>query len=209
MARQAVECFLAQSYANKELIILDDLEDRSFVAGSSCFEFTAVPILYYLSATRSIPEKRNAANALAFGDVILTVDSDDWSDPARMADQVRLLEQSGKSCVGYHSMLFAHSDGKVYKYIGAPDYAIGTSLTYTKQWWLDHPFPTEKNIGEDNAMVRSAQLAHQIVSVDAGALMVARIHPDCTSQKSLANFGGAAHSFIPMTVDDLPSGFPR
>lgn len=62
------------------------------------------------------------------------------------------------------------------------DFAIGTSLCYRKDWWSVHPFPPVQRC-EDTAFVETAQKAGQLVSVDAGDLMVATIHPGNTSPR--------------------------
>lgn len=208
LARQAVDCFLSQTYPHKELVILDDHADRSFPNGSGELPAHA-PVLYFMHSSRVIAEKRNVANALAFGDVLMHWDSDDFSSPDRMAHQVHMLGDYGKSVVGYHSMLFAHENGSVYKYIGPPDYAIGTSLAYLKSWWVDHRFSEDRSNTEDNRMVRQAQLEKQIVSVDAGHRMVARIHLNSSTQHRLDDKGGSMHSFVPKLPSDLPEAFLR
>lgn len=73
-----------------------------------------------------------------------------------------------------------------WRYKGSPNYALGTSLCYTRSWWKANPFkPT--SVGEDNEMVWAAQRANQIVSDDAGEMMYATIHPGNTSPRNIAD----------------------
>ena len=44
-------------------------------------------------------------------DLIAHWDSDDWSHPRRLEEQVALLEGSGKACVGYRELLFWDTRG--------------------------------------------------------------------------------------------------
>ncbi len=197
-ARQALESFLDQTYPEKELLILDDIDDPSFPDG--------VPhghrILRWLSNSRLIAKKRNDLCGYAAGPIIMHFDSDDWSAPDRMADQVERLEMSGAAVTGYHSILFF--DGRVFKYIGSPNYAVGTSLAFTKEWWAKFPFPenVQDGIGEDNEFVCNAYNRGRLCSVDGGSMIVARVHVDNTSKKDVDGFKfvGAA--------DSLPKGFP-
>jgi hypothetical protein len=96
-----------------------------------------------------------------------------------------MLNESERSVVGFHSMRF--TDGaKWWKYEGTRNYALGTSLCYRREWWQKHPFES-KNIGEDNAFVAVASAAKQLISDDAGELMVAMNHPGNTSPRSMGD----------------------
>ena len=132
---------------------------------------------------RTIGEKRNLGTRLALGDVVASWDDDDWSAPGRLDDQIRTMWQSGRAVTGYHTMLFTDGDCW-WKYRGAANYALGTSLCYRKSWWERHEF-SAKQVGEDGDFGREADLAGQLISVDAGDLMVASIHKGNTSPRRL------------------------
>jgi hypothetical protein len=105
-------------------------------------------------------------NECIYPDIILHWDSDDWSHPNRIAEQVALLESSGKQCVGYRDMLFwrlcpgcwtgnswlplcpkccPHCKGlggEAWLYANRqPTYCLGTSLCYWRSVWEAKPFP--------------------------------------------------------------------
>jgi O-antigen biosynthesis protein len=196
-ARQAVECFLGQTYPLKELIIVDD-EDLS------SFEQCPLGVRYERNTTRySVGEKRNRCCALAQGEIVCHFDSDDWSHPERIADQVGRLEETGKAVTGYSSILFY--DHRVpmwgrYVYTDSPPYALGTSLCYLKSWWLDHPF-TDSLIGEDNNFIAAANQANQFTSVEGLRMMVARVHESNISPKDIGDYR-------PITPEMIPAGYP-
>ncbi len=180
----AVNSFIMQTYPNKQLIILDDRQEPSFT------EVPRSPAVSYLrSDSRSIAEKRNILCGLAAGDLVCHLDDDDFSAPERIADQVQRLEASGKPVTGYHSMLFYESNPeRAAKYVNnAPNfYALGTSLMYRREWAMAHPFRLDKDAwGEDNNFVSDARSEGNLISVDAGQLMVARAHAGNTNQKDL------------------------
>jgi glycosyltransferase involved in cell wall biosynthesis len=205
-AAQALKCFLDQTYPEKELIILDDMDDRSFDEKIG-FMWPDVRYFVFPGSRFNIPYKRNRCCEVAHGETIMHWDSDDWSAPDRMANQVSTLEESGRQVTGFHSMLFyeEHS-GRCFKYLNDESYALGTSLTYLKSFWQSHPFNETLKDGEDNQFVKEAMRATQLVSVDAGQLMVARIHPNNTSPKDL---GGTQTSYVPVPRETLPEGFFR
>jgi len=201
-AHQALECFLAQTYPEKELIILDDDEERSFPEPRRYSN-----VRYFWESSKPIPCKRNRAIELSSGDIIMHFDSDDWSSPERMADQVERLEVSGKAVTGYHSMLFKiEPSGQWIQYVGDSSYALGTSLCYRRSFWKDHYFrsgPEHPNVGEDNEFVKDARQAGELISVPAGAMMWARIHDQNTSVKRFDN----NLQYRPVLRDAVPSGF--
>lgn len=201
LARQSVECFLAQDYAWKELIILDDADLPSFTDGLDD------PNIRYERAVRrrSIPAKRNELCKMAVGCLIAHWDSDDWNHPSRLSHQVELLQQSGKSVAAYRTLLFHGPEvDSVYRYIGAQDYGLGTSLMYTQDWWRRGPFKESLKIGEDSDMVYRAADAKEIISVDGEGYIVARVHDDNTAKKRVWE-----KEYRRLTVADLPAGYPH
>ena len=203
-AAQAVDSFLAQTYPNKELLICDDIDDPAFPGGVK----TGHPILRFLSNSRSIAEKRNDLCELSAGSIIAHFDSDDWSAPDRLADQVARLEESRKAVTGYSSMIFF--DGQnLGRYLGMANYALGTSLCFRREWWKWHKFPvatqidaiTQLAIGEDNEFVAEAMNQHEIMSVEGLGMMVARVHPGNSSRKNMGDYS-------PIDLNRLPEGFP-
>lgn len=102
-----------------------------------------------------------------------------------MARQISMLDGSGVTVAGFHSMRF--TDGESWwKYKGAPNYSLGTALCYRREWWQRNPFKPMP-IGEDNEFVYAAQAAGKIISEDAGDLMHATIHPGNTSPRMIAD----------------------
>lgn len=195
LAKKALQCFLRQDYDRKSIVVVDDEEEPSFPNG-----LDVVP--YFRSPERRIGAKRNLACQAAPGDIIMHFDSDDWSDPRRMADQVARLQQSGKMVAGYHSMFFySEFGGTAYKYENDASYAIGTSLAYTRFFWENHPFADPADDHEDNAFVKQALDCQQLASVDAHSLMVARIHKGNMVAKELGP------NYRPVSVETLPEGF--
>jgi hypothetical protein len=152
MVARAVKSFLAQSFHGARLLV---------------FETGPVPIVRDPSwsvdwATNyghvaSIGALRNAANTCVGADILLHWDSDDWSHPNRIAEQVALLQSSGAECVGYNEMLFWRvapcgrndctgggcckgSEAWLY-HSAVPNYAVGTSMCYWREAWERNPFP--------------------------------------------------------------------
>jgi O-antigen biosynthesis protein len=178
-ALEALACYRAQTWDERELVIVDDADDRSFPEGVYLYG-----VQYHLLEKRlTIGAKRNIACSRARGSIIAHFDDDDWSAPERLEDQVIRMVNAGKGVTGYRSMRF--TDGvKWWQYTGAEDYALGTSLVYTREYWARNPFKTECIFGEDSHFIWAARRSSDIVTVDAGSMMWARNHAGNTDPRS-------------------------
>jgi glycosyltransferase involved in cell wall biosynthesis len=192
----AIACFLRQTYENRELAILDD--------GTDSLE-NIVPdderIIYLRDRKgRSLDKKRNMLCGLAHGEIICNWDDDDWYDPQRIAEQVMLLEESGKAVTGYHQFFYWDEISRKayeYRYGGKGHYASGSSQCFFKEWWKSHHFPELPS--EDSAFSFMASNAGQLISVYGGGMMVARAHAGSTQKHhfGLGSFPGAPSSALP------------
>ena len=146
MARRAAESFAAQTYERKVLSIWQ--------------------------RPGTIGALRNIANEKVDADIIVHIDDDDISHPARIAEQVSLLQATGADVVGYNELLFwreprhepidvtaiegprhfidAVAPGEAWLYTSqVKSYFLGTSMCYWRKTWEQNPFP-DKNAGCDD-----------------------------------------------------------
>jgi glycosyltransferase involved in cell wall biosynthesis len=199
--RAALECFRAQDWAHKELVVVDDGQDR---VGDLCRD---VPNCHYVSLDgpkQPIGVKRNRGAEAAVGEILCAWDDDDWSAPSRITDQVERLLASGKAVSGYHSMLF-WDGAQAFRYKGAYDYSLGSALCYRKEFWREHAFISEDHRRwEDNVFVQDARNEGQIVCADAGQMMVARIHAGNTAPKKPRENPQQWH---PVNRSEIPEAF--
>ncbi len=199
MVDRAIRSFHSQTYQNKVLQIFD--------SGMPFLELEQPPgvdIVRSFSVTgpRPIGTLRNEVNEFASqggADVIAHWDSDDWSAPGRLTDQVDLLESSGADVVGYSEMLFwkhpmvADRDrsgeresfppmpklvpqpGEAWLYSSPnPNYCIGTSLLYRAEAWRRRPFK-HLNTAEDTEFCNHMKCSATSAGVRE-PLMIASIH---------------------------------
>jgi glycosyltransferase involved in cell wall biosynthesis len=139
---RAIQCFERQTHRDAELLILADGEDVRDLLPADDPRVR----LIHLEKPLNIGDKRNFGCERAAGDVIAHWDDDDHSEPERLADQIRRLDESGKSVTGFRSMRF--TDGiDWWKYNGTHNYALGTSLVYRREWWRANRFKSVQ-IGE-------------------------------------------------------------
>lgn len=137
--------------------------------------------------------------AVAFKpDLIAHFDHDDWSAPNRLAEQVKFMESSGAPVVGYSDMPFYDEvRDRVLLYDSRnPNYALGTSLMYRREFWEAHPFPDQN---DEDTTWQNAGVAQHVRSCSSlfkvcgcpepdGPRMFATIHKGNTSPKAGARF---------------------
>jgi glycosyltransferase involved in cell wall biosynthesis len=188
---QVVECFLSQTYADKELVILDE------AASSWQGEFPhPEPSVHYhfipdTGARMTTGRKRNAVNELTTGEIIAHFDDDDWSHPDRLQSQFDTLFRANVDLVGYHDILYYRvNDRSLWKYMyqGRPQpYATGTSQMYFKAAWRSHPF-VHRVVGEDSEFSFDFCRRGRLFSEEGKKMIVAYAH---ASNSYVPNFGNA------------------
>ena len=190
LTRKAVACFEGQTYRAKRLVIYD----TSKAAGEIVRYHGHFQRVVIGGSQQTMGEMRNTANAFADpGEVIVQWDSDDFSDPNRIAEQVALLQSSGADCVGFNEMLFWREPspelpcGEAWLYNNPnPTYALGTSLCYWRESWSRKPFAAT-NVGEDLQFCTGLKVLGLSSLTEMGSIagcdprMIARIHPGNTS----------------------------
>jgi glycosyltransferase involved in cell wall biosynthesis len=165
----AIDCWLRQSYPDRELVILDDGEPVEDLIPKDS------RIGYHRSEGMTTGSKRNLCNELARGEIIVHFDDDDFSAPERIADQVGRLQASGLPVTGYGTLIFwdaVASQAKQYR-SSVAGYVCGTSLAYLRSFWQTHRFP-DKQQASDNAFVYP--ILRRIAAADGSRHIVARIH---------------------------------
>lgn len=129
-----------------------------------------------------IGRKRNYCCELATGEIIAHWDDDDWSYRGRLGEQVAAI-QSGHPVVGYRNLHFYDErTRKAHIYTGAPDYIVGTSMCYRREWWEAHKFG-DLAVGEDNDFRDRARSV--LLALDGLGKMVALSHAGGTSPRVL------------------------
>jgi hypothetical protein len=184
LSQTALDCWRAQTWKERELVILDDADDPSFPEPPN-----EEGVRYCRTLRMTIGAKRECLCDMARGEVVIHFDSDDWSDPGRIAEQVTLLLSTGKPMSGYHSLLFWDMrQARGYTWKGSEGFAIGTSMCYTKEFWRAHRWPEYSGMphsprfdGTDVEIVRQAQKHGGIATLEGRQMCIARAHGGNTS----------------------------
>lgn len=180
MLRRAVACFLAQSYAPRELVILyedDDEETRSFV--HQLREPTLRSVEVPAAPKRSLGELRNLARRAANGDFVAQWDDDDWYAPTRLSEQLAALRDHGRAgCVLLRWFMYDCLDDTAY--VSGPRAWEG-SIVAAQDALPDYPHLVR---GEDTAAIEAMLERKQLVALDRPQLYVYTVHGSNTWQRS-------------------------
>lgn len=189
MVRRAIASWRAQTYKHKRLLIWDSSPGLTHDHEDEQERIFHMPAPLPIAAT--IGALRNEANRFAClagdeGELIAHWDSDDWSHPRRLEEQVALLEASGKQCVGYRELLFwdtrdVHerpNQAWIYRN-HQQNWAAGASLLYRRELWESQPFDDAPH--EDQRWMMTPAVSGQCLSVvglgkGIDPRMVCRIH---------------------------------
>jgi glycosyltransferase involved in cell wall biosynthesis len=178
---QAIAYFARQDYPDRELLVLDDGEDRvaDLIPDDPRIRYVA------LDGPLILGEKRNCACELARGEIIAHWDDDDWQSPTRLSYQVRELERHGADLCGPGRAIFfdpAAARAWQYEYPQAQrPWIAGNAMCYRRQLWAENPFAPMR-VGEDTQFIWNPRVGRPLV-LDEHRFFAALVHPDNTSRK--------------------------
>jgi glycosyltransferase involved in cell wall biosynthesis len=172
-AADAVRMFKEQTYPAKELVIIDDMMERSFPLGVD-----GDGIQYHIAPRLTIGAKRNLAVSRSAGDIIAHWDSDDVYSVDRLAFQAAMLT-ADLELVGFNQMEFVDTEGAGrWMYHASDCFPIGVSMVYWRSTWDARHFP-DVNTGEDVQF----GMGRKVRCVPADGRIIARVHGGNTSEK--------------------------
>lgn len=177
---QAIGYFLRQDYPRRELVILDDGDDRvrDLVPDMPSIRYVAV------SERLRLGSKRNAAIEAGSGDIILHWDDDDWMGAQRITRQVRALLAEDADICGSSAVRFCEvATGRLSVYRYPPSerrWLYGATLCYRRALWQQKPFEP-LDIGEDTRFVW-AHPQGRVVDLGEFPDFVAIVHDNNTSR---------------------------
>jgi hypothetical protein len=164
---QSIRLFIAQDYANRELVILDDGEDEVsdlVPAGAS--------VRYVRMKGRStIGEKRNVGAQDTDADIVVQWDDDDWYGPSRLSRQVGPLVAGRADLTAIHKSWLADLDeGRFYRRRFQPQrlsesLAVGTIAMTTDLWRRSGRYPDASKREDITMFLRATDIGAHVESV--------------------------------------------
>lgn len=190
MTGRAIRAFEAQTYQNALLMIWDTSDTASEEFQHSTKRASLVYVRARYDALRTIGSLRNdAVNLAKPAEILCTWDSDEWSSPKRLAEQVALLQSSGADLVGYRDMLFWRQKEKQAWLYSGQHAPVGTSFCYWRRVWEQHRFPDLPVPGNPLSPAEDTVWAHGLrvetvssLAADGEPRMIAAIHEGNTQK---------------------------
>jgi glycosyltransferase involved in cell wall biosynthesis len=195
----AIRYFMAQDYENKELIILDDGEDRIEDL------IPDIPNIHYYPLEKKITlgAKLNLACKYAKGNLIANWDDDDWYADWRLKYQAESLMNSGAQVCGINKLLYLDlRDKNTFQYVYPKEqrvWLLGSSLFYKKELWNINRF-ADINVGMDGLFVWKTKPENVLVLGD-NRFSVHMVHRNNISPKDVS--GSWWHAHPPEEIMDL------
>ncbi len=90
-AQRSIQCFQQQTYANRELVIIDDGPDDALEQWIDHLDDSRIIYIHLPDENRSLGELRNQAVEKSTGDYVAQWDDDDLSDPLRLELQMAVI----------------------------------------------------------------------------------------------------------------------
>lgn len=175
----ALQCFRAQIWPKKELIVIDDGTDPvgDLLDGHPGVRYASVPCRMTLGA------KRNLACELARGELIAHWDDDDWYSPRRLVEQMAPILAQHCDVTGLvtthvlemPSARFWTLSGNLHQRMFMGDIVGGTLLFPKSLLQQGFRYP-EMNLAEDAALIRQFTQRHKRVQrvADPGLFIYVR-----------------------------------
>jgi len=198
----SIKHFLKQSYRNKELIIVDDgNEPIDTLIPSHVNNIKHVK----LSSHHTLGHKRNIANSLACGDIIIHWDDDDWMAKNWIATQVNALLKSKGDITGITKAYYFDPKKQLawlYTYPQtARNWVLGGSLCYWRSFWTNNQFK-HMTVGEDAEFLWSKN-TKTITPHQNNSGYVCLIHNENTSPKDTNSHYW--NKILPQYIEELMS----
>jgi glycosyltransferase involved in cell wall biosynthesis len=157
LAQRAIQCFLAQTYAPRELLIVND-GDHSYcdvIPVELPIDVTITELHLETEENNTLGELRNLGLDTARGEFIAQWDDDEWYHPDRLAIQISSIEQSQKAaCALKWTLMHIDSEELVNNPFRA-DAGLATPGTIVHRR-TDARYPAQRK-GEDSVFIRSVK----------------------------------------------------
>lgn len=182
---QSLRCFTAQTYPNKELVIVATGINLESVL--EAYQDQNVYCIYFptVDADVSVGAKRNIGASHAKGEFIANWDDDEWQSPNRLYEQWKSMRDDVQLSGIGQPIFMDLETAELYWYSGPMPhrgYVSGSSMMYRRSLWERLKFPAV-NIGEDTAFLQEVD-TRAVAHVSPG-LNVSFVHAGNTVTKRI------------------------
>ena len=181
-----IQCYKSQDYPkdHMEWIILDDGQEPS----KDLFDTLAadIPNIRYIHTEKkeNIGVKRNLLNQLAKGDILVSMDDDDWYHPERVSHVVKKFQMNPSiDLAGSSEIYMYYSDTEdIYK-LGpyGPRHATNGTLAVRSSYAKTHTYDEYVTFAEERSFLD--EYKHPMIQLDPLKVMLVMSHSENTFEK--------------------------
>ncbi|MBQ9467498.1 MAG: glycosyltransferase [Clostridia bacterium] len=230
--RQTLESVAAQTYADLEVILVDDGSTDG--SGGICDEFAAADRRFkvFHTANRGVSAARNLGLDESHGEYVGWVDADDWTEPEMFRTLLRALNEAdadisvcayryeyltcSKPCYGGVKDCILRGDGIVRALAGGEFGNVFWNKLFRRRCWDDVRFPVDR-VFEDVAVLHETALTAKTVVFISDTLYHYRKREESSttvlSMKSLRDrwlaYSEKYERLAPLLSDDAENALPR
>lgn len=179
-----IECYKSQTYRKDrmEWIILDDGSDPV----EDMFKNLDLPNVHYIRETekRNIGAKRNTLNREACGDIIISMDDDDFYAPDRVKAVVTAFKQKPNiQLAGSSEIYMYYTDIKMIYKLGpyGPNHATNGTMAWRRSYADSHQYDETVTHAEEKSFLDG--YTHPMIQLDPKKVMLVMSHTDNTFDK--------------------------
>lgn len=178
--KRAIDCFLKQTYANKELVVVYESDDQASVTFLNEIDHD----FFKKVEVEAVPKQplgalRNIAIEQSTGDYFAQWDDDDFYDKERLELQYQQLINAGKeACVLRRWRMYDRLQDKLYisnymDVVGGGENTILCSKNLLEKYGIRYP---ELKQGEDTAVIQWLILHDKVVALDRPDLYIYEVN---------------------------------
>lgn len=140
LARRAIQCFLNQTYSNKELVIIDDGKEDYRPVLEEVPEEQVKYVKLKKEPDFVLGKLRNRSLEEASGDYLIQWDDDDWYHPNRIQIQADILNQGHDACCLSSALMHLDTEEFMdHPYVGVLPDGIPGSIMHRRNDTIRYP----------------------------------------------------------------------
>lgn len=181
--RRAIECYIAQSHTETELVIVTDSADDDSIHLALAYEKFNVRLVTVSSMkSYTLGEVRNVAIDSAAGKYVCTWDDDDWYNIDRLEVLAAALKRHKKKCV-LQSRVLLYDEVNSVSYLSYRRMWENTLIVEKKYLYENKIFYPNLNKNEDYKFLNQLIERNAVYALDDASLYIYRFSGDNTCDK--------------------------
>lgn len=157
LAQRAIQCFLAQTYAPRELLIVNDGEPSylDVIPNDLPTDVSITELHIETEEDFTLGDLRNLALDCANGEFVAQWDDDEWYHPERLAIQISAIERSNKAASALKWTLMHIDSDELVNFPFRADAGLATPGTIVHRR-TQARYPAQRR-GEDSVFIRAVK----------------------------------------------------